>query len=192
MRSADAMDEHQGNFALEHLSGFTMIELIVVITLIGILGVYAQSRFSSVPFDERFFADDMISALRFAQKTALSSGCAVRFNVTGTGYELLRESVAECNDASVDLTGFSATVKRPWQGGDYTNIQAIPASITTPIPVTTSSVGTTPANAVVFYPQGWACNDDGDVIDEVVITLTGTSATRVIRVVCSTGFVYQT
>lgn len=172
------------------LIGFTMIELIVVITLIGILGVYAQSRLSDEAFNERFFADDMVSALRFAQKVALSSGCAVRFNITATGFALLRETAAQCQTDSVTETAFGETVKRPWQGGDYVNQAPLPTTLTAP--TSTPQLASAPLNGVIFFPQGWACNESGESTTTVQIALVGASATRTINIVCSTGFVYQT
>ncbi len=155
-----------------------MIELIVVITLVGILGFYAQSRFDKVPFDERYFADDVKSAIRFAQKYALATGCATQFNLSASGYSLKTETSAECANDSV--TVFSKDVLRPWQGGAYTNLSPVPASMTYS------------DASVIFYPQGWACTSDGESSTVTQISLNGTSATRVINIVCSTGFVYQT
>lgn len=162
----------------------------MVITLIGILGVYAQSRFSDEAFNERFYADDMLSSLRFAQKVALTSGCAVRFNITGTGFQLLRETEAQCQTGSVVETAFGATVKRPWQGGDFVNQAALPATLTAP--TLTPQLVSAPVNGVIFYPQGWACDESGESGTVVQISLVGVSATRTINIVCSTGFVYQT
>jgi len=162
------------------LKGFTMIELIIVITLIGILGVYAQSRFDTVTFDERFFADDLISSLRFAQKYALTSGCGVQFNLTTTGFNVKSETNTDCSDTDPDITTFDKDVLRPWQGGAYVNQAPLPASITL-----------TP-DSIVFYPQGWACTSGGESTTTEQITLTGQSATRTINIECSTGFVHQT
>lgn len=70
-------------------NGFTLIELIAVIVLLSILGVAAMSRlgnFSGV--ETRVFYDEVVNAVRYAQKLAVSTGCAVQVNLTATAYAL--------------------------------------------------------------------------------------------------------
>ncbi len=53
--------------------GFTLIELIMVIVLLGVLAVYAVPRiFNSNDFNARGFHDETLSILRYAQKTAIA------------------------------------------------------------------------------------------------------------------------
>ena len=58
----------------QHLSrGFTMIELVTVIVLVGILAAFAAPRFvQNEVFDARTFTDHNLNMLRYAQKLAIA------------------------------------------------------------------------------------------------------------------------
>lgn len=55
------------------MSGFTLLELIVVLVLLGILSVYAAPRlFNPSDFDAFGFHGETLAYLRYAQKTAIA------------------------------------------------------------------------------------------------------------------------
>jgi MSHA pilin protein MshC len=84
---------------IRHNSGFSLIELITVMILLGILGVVALGRFSGGDaFAARGFFDDTVNAVRFAQKYAISSGCRVRVVTTAGGYQLRQSSTCTAGD----------------------------------------------------------------------------------------------
>lgn len=88
-------------------AGFSLIELIAVIILLGILGIVALGRFAEQDgFVARGFFDDTVAAVRFAQKFALSSGCDVRVVTTATSYQLRQSSSCTADD-------FTAPVANP-------------------------------------------------------------------------------
>ncbi len=76
-----------------------------MLILLGILGVVALGRFTGTDaFAARGFFDDTVSAVQFAQKLAISSGCDVRVIITANSYRLRQSSACDADNftASVD------------------------------------------------------------------------------------------
>nr|WP_307729666.1 prepilin-type N-terminal cleavage/methylation domain-containing protein [Massilia sp. CFBP 13721] len=70
-----------GRGSFQH--GFTMVELIVVIILIGILGTVAVGRFmESSTFDTAAWTEQVRSTLRHAQKVAIAQNHPVYVHIT--------------------------------------------------------------------------------------------------------------
>ena len=81
--------------APERARGFTLIELIVVLILVGIMAFAVLPRFSGLTaFSARGHADQVEAYLRFAQKTAIASRRTTRL-------ELVNCTIADglCNSA---------------------------------------------------------------------------------------------
>jgi len=76
-----------------------LIEVLTVMLLLGILGIVALGRFGDQDLiAARGFFDDTVSAVRFAQKLAISSGCDVRVITTASSYQLRQSSTCIADD----------------------------------------------------------------------------------------------
>ena len=75
--------------------GFTLVETIVVITILAVIAAIATPRFTDDrAFAERGYFDELTNALRVGQRIAVASGCPVRVVVTASGYDARQQGTS--------------------------------------------------------------------------------------------------
>ena len=150
-------------------AGFTVVELVVVITLLGVLAGVAGPRFFSLQgFSSSQFFDETITALRYGQKLAVASGCEVQVSFTASSYTLNLQNA--CSGST-----YTQAVLNPGTGtSTYTGTAPTGTSVSSDV------------SPLLFDALGRATNSGGTVSNATV-----TVGARSISVVGETGLVHE-
>jgi MSHA pilin protein MshC len=159
--------------------GFTMIELVVVIVLMGILGAVATARyFDSAGFDASTYTEQTRSMLRYAQKVAVAQHRNVYVVFTSKRIALCFTTVCAASDRVLAPAGSNS-------GGKTT--------VTECADPTWYCEGT-PANLGYALQGGTPGNFSFDALGQplsgMIVRITGDGLTRDITVSAETGYVY--
>lgn len=158
---------------VQKTAGFTLIELIMVMIIVGVVASFAATRlFSSKPFEDRGFFDTTQAAVRYAQKLAISSSCDTQIQFNASSFTIvMRDSCTTGN--------FVSDVAHPGSGAStYTESYPSGVSITT--------------NPATFYfnsmGAGNNCAASGVPANVCAVITIGS---RVLTVIQETGFAFQ-
>lgn len=74
---------------IKKTSGFTLVELIVVILITGILSISIAPRFFGVSsYEDRKATDELLTALRYTQQMAMNRGGNIRLDLESDRYTI--------------------------------------------------------------------------------------------------------
>ena len=149
-------------------TGFTLVEMVMVIVLLGTLSAVALPKFfEKNTFAGRAFFDDTLNAIRYAQKLAVATGCNVQISISSNSYSLMRQGDSSSTSCPGGST-YSLAVPHPSSG--VSSYSGTESGVTL-----TSSVSSFIFNAL------------GSVSTDATLTVNGS---RTISVIAETGFVY--
>jgi MSHA pilin protein MshC len=156
--------------------GFTMVELIVVMLLVGILGAIGAARFfNRSGFDAAAFAEQSAAMLRYAQKMAIAQNRRVHVQASAQGLRLCYTTANPC----------AAADQVPAPSG-ASSASSVPGGV---------AMTLSPASAAAFYFNGlgrpYLAADTGDSsFQGLALTISGDGVTRTISVAQETGYVF--
>lgn len=96
--------------------GFTLTELVIILVLVGVLAAFVAPRIDIEGFQRQAFASELINALRYAQKTAVGSGCHVQATVNAASDSY---SLAYTGAGGSACGGGSTPLPHPTRGGAF-------------------------------------------------------------------------
>lgn len=101
-------------------AGFTLIELVTVLVVLGILAVVVLPRVGEGSFRSAAFAEQVAASFRYAQRLAVATGCEVQVEVSAVSQRVALTRRADGSDTGCGHGGpFTLAVANPAGGGDF-------------------------------------------------------------------------
>ncbi len=168
-------------------AGFTIVELVIIILVIGILAVVVGPRFfAASDFEARGYYDSVTNTLRYAQRTAVAQRRVVYAKLdTSTG----QVSLCFANHATAAC---SSDVPKPTGESPY--VVSAPSDVTL-------ALSPAPANNTLFFDslgRPFASNESvpsesssASSFSTLTVTITGGGLARTFTVERESGYVHE-
>lgn len=143
------------------IRGFTLTEVILVLVLMSALAVIAIPRWQASGFDAAYFHEEVVVTLRYAQRQAVISGCAVAARLqdnTTTTITLTYQVIEDIGHDGCD----NNDMPHPHRGGNYV--------ITAPRGV---SLNFNSLSVIYFHPDGRAYDDSANLLEKTTFSVAG-------------------
>jgi MSHA pilin protein MshC len=149
--------------------GFTLVELVLVIVILGVIAVYAAPRFDRDAFDAAAAADELTEAIRYTQEMAMSH----------SGYDEDGDGNLDNYGITISTSGYTVTLV------DSDSISNVRNPITRAASYTESwsGISLTPATTINFDSRGRP-----DLGADASITLTSGGDSETVVIEQTTGF----
>lgn len=154
--------------------GFTVIEIVMALVIVGVLAVAAGPKFfSTTAYDQRVYYDEVLNSVRYARKLAVATNSHIQVNLTST----------------------SITLQYRTEGGSCASGTTF-SPVTDPTNRTSGYVKTAPGGVTLTFSANWPLYFNGlgqairasdcSVVSTGTITVVGGNT---VTVVGQTGFV---
>jgi MSHA pilin protein MshC len=182
---------------VQRVRGFTLIELIMVITIMGALAVFAAPKmFNTDDFYARGFHDETLGLLRYAQKVAVAQrrSVCVTFSAPARAYATL--TIASLEATYVCDTALVGPNKLTPSSGSNQFCDGVAIAFTGPSAARGCIVGksgvsysTAPA-AIIFNGLGQPVDASGAALT-TISTVAVSTAPHTISIEPATGYVHE-